>query len=285
MDTQSARAHTQTDQSHCDSEGLTLVVHKQGSASGGDDQNLKETGGRHHTKNASYSKPSKTNKAPVSEAHPSLNIPRLISAAHTTEVVTVPKTVFLHTLTETVTRKGSSIFATWYDGKGEPDHVYTYKGIWNEAGAIAHILRIGLKLNKGDRLILCYKFGLQFFAAFLGCIRAGVTAVLVYPPSPSSLSKSLPKMTLVANDCDTKFILVDSDISRLRKADTINPLSKSRHLWPKDIKFKNVHLMAKSKRALASFDENSLTKVDIAFLQYTSGSTGSQKASWFRMVR
>jgi len=69
---------SQQDQSHCDSEGFTLVVRKglrKESASGGDfNQHGKETGDKHLTKNASQSKSSKTKEAGASKAQPSLNI-------------------------------------------------------------------------------------------------------------------------------------------------------------------------------------------------------------------
>ena len=50
--------------------------------------------------------------------------------------------------------------------------MYTSNEIWEEARAFAHNLRIAHKLKKGDRVILCYNFGLQLFAAFLGDLRA-----------------------------------------------------------------------------------------------------------------
>ncbi len=176
--------------------------------------------------------------------------------------------------------KNDKVFATWYNHKGKAKYCYTYKKMWNEAGAIAHTLRVDMDLEKGDRVVLCYSFGLQFFAAFLGCIRAGITAVLVYPPNPRSLVLSIPKMTLVAEDCDAKIILVDDEIYRLITFDRKNPISKSRHLWPKHISFKNLHSdRAHEPKVLncVSFDDPTLSKMDIAFLQYTSGSTGKPK--------
>ena len=210
--------------------------------------------------------------AATSNIEPKICNSKDIAAA---EMQKATRTTFIDSLKNTVDRCDNKVFATSYDSKGRPVNSYSYKRMWNEAGAIAHVLREDLKLNKGDRVVLCYDFGLQFFAAFLGCIRAGVTAVLVYPPSPNALVKSLPKMTLVANDCDAKYILVDSAIGRLRKFDMVKPRSKSRHLWPK-IEFNNVHHLAKSNMTM-SFDEQSLTNDDLAFLQYTSGSTGNPK--------
>ena len=170
------------------------------------------------------------------------------------------------------------VFATWYNDKGKPTDKYTFEEIWEEACAIAYDLRAQHMLKKGDRVILCYNFGLKFFAAFLGCIRAGVVAVLIYPPSPQKMSFALESMNRIIQNCNAKLVLVDQEVNFLRS----NPLSKSRKLWPQNIKFK-VH----SKREKWNIDkenflreiveENPIIPNDLAFLQYTSGSTGDPK--------
>jgi acyl-CoA synthetase (AMP-forming)/AMP-acid ligase II len=134
---------------------------------------------------------------------------------------------FLDILDATVTQKKDKVFATWYSSKAKPTDKYTFQQIWDEAGIIAHDLRINSNLDKGDRVVLCYNFGLQFFSAFLGCLRAGIVAVLAYPPSPKNLSKALPKMTKIIQDSAAKAVLVDETANLLR----LNPLSKSRRLY------------------------------------------------------
>ena len=172
------------------------------------------------------------------------------------------------------------VFATWYNDKGKPTDKYTFQEIWEEAGGIAHYLRVEQNLAKGDRVILCYSFGLQFFAAFLGCLRAGVVAVLIYPPNPANLTKSLPKMNKVTEDCGARFILLDTNVSRLMKLSL-----RSRSLWPKNVIFKvhsNIISRMKNKNKEVNLahgfkDEEPVAPSDLAFLQYTSGSTGDPK--------
>lgn len=73
----------------------------------------------------------------------------------------------------------ASVFGTWFDAHGAASETHTFASLWAEAGRVAHELRVSCGLAKGDRAILCYGFGLDFFAAFLGCLRAGVLAVPV----------------------------------------------------------------------------------------------------------
>lgn len=75
--------------------------------------------------------------------------------------------------------ENDAVFARWFDAQGEVSETHTFASVWAEAGRIAHELRVSWGLGKGDRAILCYGFGLDFFAAFLGCLRAGVLAVPV----------------------------------------------------------------------------------------------------------
>lgn len=159
---------------------------------------------------------------------------------------------------------------------------------------MSHQLRVQWGLNKGDRAILAFNFGLRFFVVFLGCLRAGVVAVPVYPPSPAALKKSLRKMQLIVDSCQPTIMLIDPDVNKLRMASKINVLSSASNAWP-DLPYKCPDVREESGRSSAlsawaerlggnagmgkgpSFDEPSLRAEDVAFLQFTSGSTSEPK--------
>ena len=89
------------------------------------------------------------------------------------------QTNLLEAIERTVEAKREDNFATWYNEKGKDTERRSFGQVWDEAGVVAY-----WNVKKGDRVILCYGFGLHFFSVFVGCLRAGVTAVLVYPPTP-----------------------------------------------------------------------------------------------------
>ena len=116
--------------------------------------------------------------------------------------------------------------------------------------------------------MLAYPPGLDFFVAFMGCLKAGAIAVPVYPPDPGHLERDLPKFIRVYEDCTPRVCLTTR-----RYKWAIQP-SKLKYSWPTlewhvtdGKKFKKNH----------TFWDQTVTKQDIAFLQYTSGSTGDPK--------
>lgn len=104
------------------------------------------------------------------------------------------------------------------------------------------------------------------------------------------MSKSLQKLQGIVDACGPRLIVVSNDVNQLRQASKLNFLSPARRMWP-DLPYKVVgSAAADSGRAalpwlgirrkgsdVECFDEASLVESDVAFLQFTSGSTSEPK--------
>ncbi|MFW5810402.1 MAG: fatty acyl-AMP ligase, partial [Thermodesulfobacteriota bacterium] len=152
------------------------------------------------------------------------------------------------------------------DGETE-DGIFTYQALDRRARQIA--LRLRERVHAGERALLLYPSGLDFIAAFFGCLYAGVIAVPVYPPHPARPERTLPRLTAVAVDSEARFALTTA--SRLpqfhRTFSTVPELAPLEWITTDNI----------ADEPAADWRKPSLTPEDIAFLQYTSGSTGDPK--------
>jgi acyl-CoA synthetase (AMP-forming)/AMP-acid ligase II/acyl carrier protein len=130
----------------------------------------------------------------------------------------------------------------------------TYGELARRVGAIA--ARLQDCAQKGDRALLLYPPGLDYVAAFLGCLSAGVVAVPAYPPRPN---RSLERLLSLVGDAGATVVLTTPEI--LSQLDQL-PLQGLKGLAEKD---------------WGEQDLPALALGDLAFLQYTSGSTGTPK--------
>ncbi|HEU4455647.1 MAG TPA: condensation domain-containing protein, partial [Longimicrobium sp.] len=148
------------------------------------------------------------------------------------------------------------------DGEREEGSV-TYAELDARARAVA--ARLAAAGAAGKRALLVHPPGLEYVAAFLGCLYAGVTAVPIYPPRPNRPSPRL--LGIVADARPVAALSTAEGVEEaMRLAEKVPGLSAMK--W-----------MAAGGDAEGA-DEWTPPAVDgdtTAFLQYTSGSTSEPK--------
>jgi acyl-CoA synthetase (AMP-forming)/AMP-acid ligase II len=164
--------------------------------------------------------------------------------------------------------QGSDIAFTFLvDGEHEGPRC-TFAELDARARAVASVLR-ERGVRSGDRALLLYPPGLDFIPAFFGCLYAGVVAVPAYPPQPSQASRTLPRLLSIVADADVAIVLananvVDAAARMMRAAPGLGSIP-----W--------LATNTVSDDRAADWREVSIAPDDLAFLQYTSGSTASPR--------
>jgi amino acid adenylation domain-containing protein len=145
---------------------------------------------------------------------------------------------------------------------GEEDQSLTYGELDQRARAIASLLQESGA--KGERALLLYQPGLDYIAAFLGCLYASVVAVPAYPPR---LNRNLHRLQSIAGDSRALFALTTASL-RGRLEPLAGDVSE----------LKNLRWLATNLVHFEPAQEDGWTAPPVsgdslAFIQYTSGST------------
>ena len=150
------------------------------------------------------------------------------------------------------------------DGATDEVHL-TYEELDCKARLIAALLQ-NLRIAPGERALLLYPSGLEFISAFFGCLYAGVVAVPAYPPRRN---QSLERLRAIVNNSQAKEVLTTTSVwNNLEHHFTHVPELSSLNWLATD----NIASNQAPTWQPPAIESNSL-----AFLQYTSGSTGAPK--------
>ena len=161
------------------------------------------------------------------------------------------------------TQAGKQALSFLADGESEI-RTWDYAALGRESNKVGG--RLALERIRGERVILLFEPGLEYIAAFLGCLAARAVAVPAYPPSSKRFSE---RILGILADCRPKFILTTRGLAASYRERLGNTLGCE---W---LYIDDFHPETAPPEAPPARD-------DLAMLQYTSGSTGSPKGVMIR---
>ncbi|MBP5972512.1 fatty acyl-AMP ligase [Brasilonema sp. CT11] len=148
---------------------------------------------------------------------------------------------------------------------GETQEVsLSYKELDQKARSLAALLQ-SMKAT-GERALLLYPPGLEFIAAFFGCVYAGVTAVPAYPPRRN---QRMTRLQAIVKDAQASFALTTTSV-----------LTNIEHSLKQEPELAALHYIATenlTNNFALDWEPLKISSDTLAFLQYTSGSTGTPK--------
>jgi amino acid adenylation domain-containing protein/non-ribosomal peptide synthase protein (TIGR01720 family) len=144
--------------------------------------------------------------------------------------------------------------------------VLSYRQLDQQARTIAAALQA--QVEPGERAVLLFPSGPDYVAAFFGCLYAGVIAVPAYPPESARRHHQERLLSIIA-DAEPRLILTRNSLREplLQMSAELNAVDAPQLLCVDSLDSS----LADNWRAL------NLHADDIAFLQYTSGSTALPK--------
>jgi acyl-CoA synthetase (AMP-forming)/AMP-acid ligase II/thioester reductase-like protein len=122
------------------------------------------------------------------------------------------------------------------------------------------------RVAAGERVLLLFPPGLDFVVGFLACLRADRVAVPAIPPDPHKPARSLARLVHLVDDARPAAVLSNAAVGAFR--DAVEEHVPALRMLP----WIDVGEVPRAARAIADPRADGL-----AFLQYTSGSTGNPK--------
>ncbi|MDZ8033650.1 SDR family NAD(P)-dependent oxidoreductase [Nostoc sp. DedSLP04] len=167
-------------------------------------------------------------------------------------------------------RPNQTAYTFLVDGEAEEVSI-TYQELDIKARAIAQVLicHFANKLKSvgttRERVLLLYPPGWEFIAAFFGCLYAGVIAIPAYPPRRN---QQLTRLKAIIQDAQVSLALTNASIAANWES------------YQAELKPLNLHYLVTDSISNNFADDwvpPQIKSESLAFLQYTSGSTGSPK--------
>ncbi len=148
----------------------------------------------------------------------------------------------------------------------------TYAELDRKARAGAVVIRRYVPAN--GRVLLLYPPGIDFMIGFAACLYAGVIAIPAPPPDTVRLKRTLPRLKTIAKDAEASLVLSSGELIESIKQKSANAAQAAMEAFAVE------HWLDFYDLNDASADDwrmPEITPDNLAYLQYTSGSTASPK--------
>jgi acyl-CoA synthetase (AMP-forming)/AMP-acid ligase II len=118
----------------------------------------------------------------------------------------------------------------------------------------------------GERALLLFNPGLEYIAAFFGCLYAGVIAVPAYPPRPN---RPMPRIQAIVRDARAGVVLTTQAL--------LSEIEQRFEQQPELRLLRYLAIDSLEPQAADAWQPPAISGENVAFFQYTSGSTATPK--------
>lgn len=184
----------------------------------------------------------------------------------------IPDNVNIHSLTELLQfraiHQANDKAYGFFSDAGEETQSLTYEELHTKSVSLALQLKHS-SIQRGERALLLFSPGLEFLVAYFGCLYVGIIPV---PVIPSRRGKTRSSTFSILNNAKPKAALTTVDMLEALSTEFKDDEHASHIHWL------SVDITEKSTSDITEkFIPETFQRDDLAFLQYTSGSTSSPK--------
>ncbi|MDO9021938.1 MAG: AMP-binding protein [Myxococcales bacterium] len=178
----------------------------------------------------------------------------------------------LHQLEHRLGPDGDRVVVRFLHDDGAVETQRSLRELVERSRLIAADLQHDAGLQRGDRVVLCYGPSLDFIEAFLGCLWAGVIPAPLLPPDP--FGSDVERLQRVCEGARARAVLTNRAYQRGRMLGRLGRIARLRAAtpWP-DLPW----IVTDARRTRRAPRIELPSPDDLAFLQYTSGSTGTPR--------